>query len=72
MDGLIDEIEKKADALQTTLVTIKELAADYKLVQSTITKKLIGSAIKKYALNANLKLDTQKLVDDADVKAAQQ
>ena len=72
MDSLVDEIEKKADALQTTLVTIKELATDYKLVQSTITKKLIGSAIKKYALNANLKLDTQKLVDDVDVKTAQQ
>ena len=44
----------------------------YRSVNKPIVSLLIGSAIKKYALNANLKLDTQKLVDDVDVKTAQQ
>lgn len=45
----IEEVEKKLEELEKTVVKVKELVADYKVCTSEITKALVTSAVKKYA-----------------------
>ena len=47
----IEDIENKIEDIEKVVIKVKELIADYKICSSDITKALISSAVKKYALS---------------------
>ena len=47
----IEDIENKIEDIEKVDIKVKELIADYKICSSDITKALISSAVKKYALS---------------------
>lgn len=47
----IEDIENKIEDIEKVVIKVKELIADYKVCSSDITKALISSAVKKYALS---------------------